>query len=72
MAHRTTVMAAYEKRSPIDRRSGDDKRKAYSLDYFFKGGEERRRLRERRRVGERRRSWVRVSRWCSVYIGTNA
>jgi hypothetical protein len=64
-------MAAFAKRSLIDRRSGDDKRKAYSLDYFFTGGEERRRLRERRIAGERRRNWVRVSRWCSVYVGAS-
>ena len=62
-------MGAFAKRSPIDRRSGDDKRTVYCLDYFFEGGEERRRRRERRRIGERRRYWVRISRWCSVYVG---
>ena len=63
------MISAFVKRSSIDRRSGDDKRKAYNLDYFFKGGEERRRMRERRIIGERRRNWVRVSRWSSVYVG---
>ena len=63
------MTGALVKRSYIDRRSGEDKRKAYNLDYFFGGGEERRRRRERRMLGERRRSWVRVSRWCSVYAG---
>jgi hypothetical protein len=63
------MMGVFVRRSLIDRRSGDDKRKAYSLDYFFRGGEERRRLGERRKIGERRRNWVRVSRWCSVYVG---
>ena len=61
------MRGAFMKRSLIDRRSGDDKRNVYCLDYFFVGGEERRRLRERRRIGERRKSWVRVSKWCSVY-----
>ena len=58
------------KRSQIDRRSGEDERKAYNLDYFFKGGDERRKQIERRKLGERRRNWVRVNRWCSVYPGS--
>jgi hypothetical protein len=62
---------AFVKRSLIDRRSGEDKRKVYSLDYFFMGGEERRRRGERRNLGERRRNWVRVSRWSSVYVGAH-
>ncbi len=66
---KTPMGSAFVKRSLIDRRSGEDKRKAYNLDYFFMGGEERRRRGERRTMGERRRDWVRVSRWCSVYVG---
>ena len=57
------------KRSPIDRRSGEDKRKLYSLDYFTEGGEERRRGKERRQSGERRTGWARVYKWCSVFLG---
>ncbi len=36
------------KRSPVDRRSGEDKRNRYNLDYFTDGGEERRIGKERR------------------------
>ena len=60
------------RRSPIDRRSGEDKRKLYNLDYFIDGGEERRRGRERRQCGERRSAWARVYKWCSVFLGKKA
>jgi hypothetical protein len=50
-------------RSPIDRRSGTDRRKAYQLGYFSKGGIERRSGIERRRRPERRRGWPRASEW---------
>lgn len=43
------------KRSFIDRRSGEDRRKKYSLDYFESDGKERRIKEERRQQGERRR-----------------
>ena len=57
------------RRSPIDRRSGEDKRKRYSLDYFTDGGEERRKGKERRQTEERRSGWARVYKWCSVFLG---
>ena len=60
------------KRSLVDRRSGDDKRKRYSLDYFTEGGEERRKGKERRQSGERRSGWARVYKWCSVFLGKKA
>ena len=41
-------------RSFIDRRSGDDRRKTYSLDYFKNDGKENRLKEERRKQGERR------------------
>ena len=63
------MTGAFIKRSLIDRRSGEDKRRSYNLDYFFKGGEERRRLFERRRRSERRSKWVRTGKWYSVYPG---
>jgi hypothetical protein len=44
------------KRSVVDRRSGDDRRKKYSLDYFEDQGKERRFKDERRQQGERRTS----------------
>ena len=42
------------KRSFIDRRSGEDRRKTYSLDYFENDGKENRVKEERRKQGERR------------------
>ena len=53
-------------RSNMDRRSGDDRRKAYDLDYFLNGGVERRDWKERRSNAERRTGWTRVSKWASV------
>ena len=60
------------KRVLIDRRSGEDKRKRYSLDYFTDGGQERRKGKERRQSAERRSSWARVYKWCSVFLGRKA
>ena len=60
------------KRSAIDRRSGEDKRKRYNLDYFTDGGEERRKGKERRQSEERRSGWARVYKWCSVFLGRKA
>jgi hypothetical protein len=60
------------RRSLVDRRSGEDKRRLYSLDYFTDGGEERRKGRERRQSGERRSAWMRVYKWCSVFLGKKA
>jgi hypothetical protein len=60
------------RRSVFDRRSGEDKRILYSLDYFMDGGKERRDGKERRQVGERRSGWARVYKWCSVFLGKKA
>jgi hypothetical protein len=60
------------KRSAIDRRSGEDKRKRYNLDYFTDGGAERRKGKERRQSEERRSGWARVYKWCSVFLGKKA
>ena len=57
------------RRSLIDRRSGEDRRKAYSLDYFLNGGIERRKGVERRKNGERRADWRQVDKWYSVFCG---
>lgn len=55
------------KRSAIDRRSNNDRRQVYSLDYFLQGGEERRCGAERRRErAERRADWVKVNAWSSI------
>ena len=58
------------RQSGLDRRSGEDRRKTYSLDYFVKGGKERRRAEERRRQGERRNEWLRIDKWYSVFNGS--
>lgn len=60
------------RRAAFDRRSGEDKRNRYNLDYFTDGGRERRNGKERRRNGERRSGWVRVYKWCSVFLGKKA
>ena len=60
------------RRSLFDRRSGEDKRKLYNLDYFSDGGKERRKGKERRQSDERRTGWARVYNWCSVFLGRKA
>ena len=50
----------------VDRRSGEDRRVAYDLNYFSNGGIERRKGTDRRQQDERRDSCVRVSKWSSV------
>jgi hypothetical protein len=60
---------APKRRSLFDRRSGDDNRKLYNLDYFMDGGNERRKGKERRKSAERRNGWARVYNWCSVFLG---
>ena len=60
------------RRSLVDRRCGEDKRKRYSLDYFTDGGDERRKGKERRQSEERRSGWARVYKWCSVFLGKKA
>jgi hypothetical protein len=52
----------------IDRRSGVDRRKIHDLNYFIRGGAERRKFRERRSREERRKNWVRVDEWISVFV----
>lgn len=49
-----------------DRRSGEDRRKIYSLDYFTLGGPDRRSGMERRYNKERRQDCIRVDEWSSV------
>ena len=50
----------------LDRRSGNDRRENYDLDFFEQGGVERRTGIEPRHKGERRAQWVKVSKWSSV------
>ncbi len=56
------------KRSGLDRRSGDDRRQAYHVDYFDQGGVERR-SGERRSPVEKREGWIRVGKWVGICIG---
>ena len=50
----------------FDRRSGEDRRHVYDVDYFQNGGVERRSGKSRRLQGERREDCTRVSKWSSV------
>jgi hypothetical protein len=50
----------------LDRRSGDDRREHYGLDFFEQGGVERRSSIEPRQKGERRAQCIKVSQWSSV------
>jgi hypothetical protein len=52
----------------LDRRSGDDRRQIYMIDYFSAGNPERRTGKERRDEVERRKDCMRVSRWSSVCV----
>jgi hypothetical protein len=61
------------KKDPFqDRRSGEDQRIGYDLDYFTDGGKERRSGKERRRKGDRRKGCIPVSDWSSVCPGDAA
>lgn len=53
-------------RTGMDRRSGEDRRDAYDLDYFLQGGKERRHWVERRWRKEMRKGWIRINKWSSV------
>jgi hypothetical protein len=55
-----------KRKTGLDRRSDEDRRSIYSLDYFARGGLERRIKNERRKRMERRRGWVRASNWTSI------
>ena len=61
--------ARYDNRSKdpfLDRRSGEDRRFIYCLEYFLQGNPDRRTGAERRKNLERRHGFVRVSRWSSA------
>jgi hypothetical protein len=53
----------------VDRRSGFDRRRAYSLAYFANGGIERRQGGDRRRESDRRRFWEMQGTPCPVGSG---
>jgi hypothetical protein len=52
----------------LDRRSCEDRRETYDIDYFAEGGPERRQGIDRRKNKERRAGCVQVSRWSSVCV----
>lgn len=57
-----------KKRAFFDRRSGQDRRNAYNLDYFVDGGTERRNSSGEERRAEdqdRRKEWIKISSWSS-------
>ena len=59
------------KRAFFDRRSGQDRRKAYNIDYFLEGGLERRSITNgdrRDSSRDRRKDWIKISRWSSLNV----
>lgn len=54
------------KRAFIERRTGKDRRRFYSIKRFFYGKRDRRTSGERRSLREKRANWIRVSRWSSA------
>lgn len=54
--------------SLIDRRSDEDRRDLYSIEYFDQGNPERRSYSDRRGNGERRKGYIRVGQWTSVSL----
>ena len=54
------------KRVSIERRSGKNRRRIFSIHRFFYNGSERRDLNDRRTITERRDGWVRTGKWSSV------
>ena len=60
-----------KKRSYFDRRSGEDRRSTYNIDYFLEGGTERRNnptRGRRRKEKDRRKDWIKISQWSSLNI----
>ncbi len=60
-----------KKRSFFDRRSGQDRRNSYNLDYFVDGGGERRNSSGAERRDEdkdRRKEWIKISPWSSLHL----
>lgn len=53
----------------MDRRSGEDRRAVYSLEYFADNNVDRRNSIERRSKHERRGGYIRVSEWSSACPG---
>ena len=56
------------KRAFLERRSGKDRRRIFSLHRYLYRGTERRDLNDRRVNEERRDGWVRISKWSSANL----
>lgn len=56
------------KRSFIERRTGKDRRRLFSVKGLFFRKQDRRQSQERRSDTEHRENWVRISRWSSVPV----
>ena len=56
------------KRAGADRRTGQDQRQVYDIEYFQRGGIERRHRAERRASRELRKGWVLITPWSSVFL----
>jgi len=57
----------WQKRSPVERRGDQDKRRKDGQKYFV-GSLERRTGKERRDIAERRDRWLRVGKWRSESV----
>lgn len=70
MADQRIQQGSFEKkrtRDPyLDRRSGEDRRKIYSIDYFLQNNPDRRSGKERRLNIERRQNCIRINEWSSI------
>jgi hypothetical protein len=56
-------------RRSIERRTGKDRRRIFSVHrFFYRGPERRKTLQDRRFQEERRDGWVRINKWSSVNL----
>ncbi len=62
------MLGQNNKRSGIDRRSGNDRRIDYTRSFFSRPLDQRMGV-ERRDTEEQRFGWVRVSKYSSAYLG---
>jgi hypothetical protein len=63
--HLVPADGANRRKTALDRRTEDDRRRVYSLQYFSRGGEERRFRSDRRTQAERRKGWAQTGPWSS-------
>ena len=68
--HQTRLIEVFSmpktNRAFIERRTGKDRRRLFSIKKLFFSKQDRRRSKERRSDSENRQDWVRVSKWSSV------